>query len=852
MIQLRLTILNLSLILASIVGVASAKDDTTGWTGPAPSGAAYPEGEETRRFNSLTLDLKRRAEFKKVEAQTFNKASLILDSDRDPLDVILRRTSTLLTDLSGMQKGADLKPLADELAELTTEAKATDVKALKERRLLFDHACHLRRRIAFSNPLLSFSDILVLKRHTTKYNHMCDQYYGSAQLPGGGLYVLSDVFGAKPGIRDILSDSVVSNGRLKGRKLSGGPKKLWDVRYNGMGSVGGDDTEGGSFLSPDLSFDGKNVSFAYVECQGDREHDFHTDHTRGHWAAQRCYHVFTVGLDGKNLNMLTDGTWNDFDPCYMPSGRIAFISERRGGYLRCGRVCPTYTLHDMAADGSGVSCLSYHETNEWHPSVTNDGMIIWTRWDYVDRHGCTAHFPWTTTPDGRDPRAVHGNYSARPQRPDMETDPRAIPGSHKFVATAAPHHGQSFGSLVLLDPNAEDDDLMSPVKRLTPDVGFPESQVRGSAALHYGQPWALSENYYLCSYEPEGNRHNRPYGIYLVDAFGNKELIYRDPDIACHSPIPATSRPTPPVLPEMSQRLSEKQSNEATVGVVNVYNTQKPWAKETKVKSLRVYQVFPLSVASAKIPHATGIQIPQGKDSINLTRSVLGTVPVEKDGSAHFIVPARKELFFQVLDEDGLAITSMRSGTHFQPGEKVMCQGCHEPRKGVPTTQTTLDPLAMRRAPSRLKPEAHGTNPFNFMQLVQPVLDKHCVTCHTEKKALPLDSSIVITGQGSYMNPKTAYSTSYVNLTPKFGFYDYGGKDFSDPKWYRTTPGEFGARASKLYELLHKGHHDVKLSSEEMRRITVWLDSCSPFYGVYEKEGGEAQLRGEPATPTLE
>jgi hypothetical protein len=161
----------------------------------------------------------------------------------------------------------------------------------------------------------------------------------------------------------------------------------------------------------------------------------------------------------------------------------------------------------------------------------------------------------------------------------------------------------------------------------------------------------------------------------------------------------------------------------------------------------------------------------------------------------------------------------------------------------------------MKREASRLKPDVDGTNPFSYPRLVQPVLDKYCVKCHTEnkdKKAPRLDSAIVMTPRGSYMNPKTNYYASYLSLTPKFGFYDYGGKNWDDPKWYRTTAGEFGARASKLYQMLKKGHHKLKLPPEDMYRLTVWLDSCSPFYGVYEKEGGQAQLRGEIAKPTLE
>ena len=173
--------------------------------------------------------------------------------------------------------------------------------------------------------------------------------------------------------------------------------------------------------------------------------------------------------------MLTDGAFNDFDPCFMPSGRLSFITERRGGYLRCGRVCPTYTLYDMAEDGSDIRCLSWHETNEWHPSVNNEGLIVWTRWDYVDRHGQIAHMPWLTTPDGRNPRPVHGNYAIRRNRPDMEQDVRAIPDSHLYVATAAPHHNQSYGSLIVIDSYQKDDDGWSPLRRLTPRAEFPES-----------------------------------------------------------------------------------------------------------------------------------------------------------------------------------------------------------------------------------------------------------------------------------------------------------------------------------------------------------------------------------------
>jgi len=812
------------------------------WLGPAAPGAAYPAGEEDLQFAMLARDLQQRAHFERVAGEAFRRESLILRTDRDPLDVLIRRTEALLTDIRRLPQAPDLSAAAAALSGMRTTADQVAITNAPARRALFDKACRLRRQIAFANPLLNFDSLLFLKRHRGVFDHCCDQFYGITQRPGGGLFELSHPFGKDPVLHDLLEKAAVENGRLKGQKLAGGPLRRWSLSFDGEGNLSGETTEGGSFLSPDLSFDGRTVAFAYVECEGARGHDHHTDPSRGHWAQGRSYHVFRMNLDGTGLRQLTDGTWNDFDPCFMPSGRIAFISERRGGYLRCGRVCPTFTVFDMAADGGDIRCLSFHETNEWNPSVNNDGMLLWTRWDYVDRHGCTAHHPWVMTPDGRDPRAVHGNFSLRPSRPDMELDVRAIPGSQRLVGVAAPHHGQAFGSMILIDPSQPDDDAMGPVRRLTPEVGFPESQ---GGTESYGSPWPLSEDYHLCAFEPVPGARGL-YGLYLVDSFGNRELIYRDPDIACHNPIPVKARPQPSVVPEIAQRLAPEALAEATMSVVNVYESQQAWPEGTKIKTLRVYQVLPMSVPSGAPPHETGLRLPQGQDSVNIARAVLGTVPVEADGSAHFTVPARRELFFQALDENGLAVTSMRSATQAQPGETLTCQGCHERRPGAPRVSVS-PPLALQRPPSRLQPDVDGTNPFSYPRLVQPVLDRNCVACHEKspRKAPRLDAEPQPYGRAHFF-------ASYLSLAPVYGFYNYGGSGFGDAKWYRTTPGEFGARASKLYTMLQAGHHHVKLSAEDLHRLTVWLDSCSLFYGVYEKAGGQAQLRGEVAQPTLQ
>jgi hypothetical protein len=130
-----------------------------------------------------------------------------------------------------------------------------------------------------------------------------------------------------------------------------------------------------------------------------------------------------------------------------------------------------------------------------------------------------------------------------------------------------------------------------------------------------------------------------------------------------------------------------------------------------------------------------------------------------------------------------------------------------------------------------------GSAPFSYPRLVQPVLDRNCVACHARNAAKAPNLAREPIQKNWY--------ASYISLAPKYGFHSYG-------QGYVTVPGEFGARASRLTEILEKGHYDVKLSQEDMHRLTLWMDCCCLFYGVYEKEGGQAQLRSEIARPTLE
>ena len=776
--------------------------------GPAVPASAPRAGEFGVSQRQIAASAKWNRE--RLGKEAFRKSALILESDRTPVDIVLRRTRALLEDLRMMAKAPSLDREASELE--TLRERNTPELAPEDQVKLFEEITALRRKIAFKNPLLNFGRILFLKHHRSTFQHMCDQYYGHFARQGGGVFVLESPFSDGPAARDLLADAVVANGRLKGRKL-----------------------EGGSFISLELDYDAKTVYFAW------------TRGSKAKWTPEGTFHVFKYELDGNTLTQLTDGPWNDFDPCVLPSGRLAFVSERIGGFLRCGRYCPTYNVHGMMPDGSDIIHLSYHETHEWHPSVDNDGMLVYTRWDYVDRDSDIAHHIWHCFPDGRNPRSYHGNYPERREsRPWMEMSIRAIPGSRKYISVAAPHHGQAYGSLVLIDVREHDDRSMSQLKRVTPEIHLPESETapgvsrvsKGAIrkAEVCGSPWPLSEDYYLCVYDDAA----RNYGIYLLDSFGNRELLYRDAAIPCLDPIPFRPRPRPPVIPVATTQAKAERSEAAdpamgVVTVMNVYESDVPWPEGTRITDLRVINLFSKATPAPDVPRI-------GYAAQSLARGVLGTVPVEHDGSAHFKVPAGVSFYLQALDEKGMCVQNMRSATFVHAGETLGCIGCHESKHQPPRYGEEKVPLAMQRGPSVIEPEGEGTYPLTFARLVQPVLDAKCVACHEKEAKAP--------GLRGDRFGKYGWSEA-MHALQKFAWGKHGGNGalHSRNKRSYSIPGQEGARVSKLYAHLSDGHKDVKLSPGEMRRITLWLDCNSNFYGAYFDT--DKQARGEVVRPRL-
>jgi len=731
---------------------------------------------------------------------------------------VLARGGDLLRDLRG--RGVGLADEATAWERLRQErralaaAGAADEEAWED---LWRRAHALRRRIALANPLARTGPLLFVKQVPGAFSHQLTQYYGRYARPGGGVFVLD-----RPGES------------MRCRRLGAGAMPE------------------GSCQHLDVSCDGRRILFAF--CEVDQAP---ADSIQGHRG--RYFHLWEMAADGSGARPLTDGPFDDFAPRYLPDGRIVFISTRRRGWHRCGNPgCENYTLAVAEADGSGARPISWHETQEWDPAVLDDGRVIYTRWDYVDRHAVYYEQLWAVRPDGSAPAAYYGNNTFNPVG---IWEARQVPGSSRVIATAGAHHAMTAGSIVLVDVGRGVDGP-APIARLTPDAPFPESEAlllpgwRGSVPVEappeppearrwpghcYRSPYPLSETYFLAAYsfdalvgEPKANAPNL-FGLYLVDAFGNKELLYRDLNVASVWPMPLRPRPRPPVLASAAR--DSDGGREGTFFLQDVYESD-PAVPRGSIKRLRIVQVLPKSTPGANNP-------PVGLANASPGKQVLGTVPVEADGSAYFRAPAGVPLSFQALDELGRAVQIMRSITYLQPGECASCVGCHEPRLSAPPRRPVAEALV--RGPSPIAPAPAGSSPLSYPILVQPVLDQRCIACHRAGKA---DGGVVLTGE-----PQGHYTASYNALAPRVPFSAWTGSgnfraENSEPV---STPGYFGARASPLMRMLLGGHEKVVLTPAEIERLVTWMDANALFYGTFDPADQARQQRGEPIRgPALE
>ncbi|MBI4606390.1 MAG: hypothetical protein HY721_30865, partial [Planctomycetes bacterium] len=635
--------------------------------------------------------------------------------------------------------------------------------------------------------------------------------------PGGDLYVLA---GLRPELRPEGRPAPLLRGRL------------------GKGVLRGHD----------LSYDAGRVVFGFWNADvkrpsPERRFEYDCYVTEGHT------HLHELDLSTGGLRQLTGEPWHDVDPCYLPDGRIAFASERCGHNAQCDPDPwsePMVNLYSIAPDGGDLRRLTSHKDSDTFPRVLNDGRLFYTRWEYHERGGLLhTQNLWVSRPDGTQQDAL---YKAHMDYPFSLEEARAVPESSRIVAVATGHHTNPAGPIVRIDLKRGISDAAA-LEVVTPGFSVfeggltappvPEGGVAGYG--YYTTPWPLSEKCFLVAYNPgcdpvhakdtddgipwghylagvpDGDMARAAgYGLYVIDVHGNRELIYRDPDISCFSPVPLELRPVPPVLPDST----DPGAPHATLVVTDV--GQGLGVPPGTVRFIRISEAMPwpyTKVGASRYP----------REHDYTMKRTLGIVPVEADGSAHFMVPAGVGLYFQALDESFVEVRRMRSLVSFQPGERRSCTGCHETQLASPPPAGLT---ATRRGPSAPEPPPWGSDrPISFLRDVQPVLDGRCVTCHSGlRPAGEVDLFPGLTGPAH----DRAHSTSFDALSryvPRSHVpFDAGPGRI---KFDVSQPYQFGSGKSELVKLLKAGHEGVKLERDEWLTLLTWIDSNGLYLGSF-------------------
>lgn len=540
-----------------------------------------------------------------------------------------------------------------------------------------------------------------------------------------------------------------------------------------------------------------------------------------HWDGDRAmftqtmsdnrWNVFEVKLNNADCKKLIDNPEPDlefYDGTYLPDGRI--IANSNIGYQGVPCVNGSDPVGNMVLytpQSKNLRRLTFDQDANWNPVIMNNGRVMYTRWEYTDLTHYYTRIVMNMNPDGTEQKALYGSGS---MFPNSTFDVQPLPGyASAFVGIISGHHGVArSGRLILFDPakarKGAAGMLQEIPHRNRPIVEEVKDRLVDGVWPQFIKPSPLNDTYFLVAAKLD---KNDLWGIYLVDKFDNVTCLHKMEGEGYISPIAVRKTVTPPAIPDRV-KLDDKQ---ATVFIQDIYEGEglKGIPRGT-VKSLRLHAYEYAYVQTQSDHNWHGIQ--SGWD----IKRMLGTVPVEEDGSVIFKIPANTPVSIQPLDKDGVAVQWMRSWLTGQPGEIVSCVGCHEDQNQIVIPKRVI---ASQKAPHALTPPEGGTRSFTFDLEVQPILDRACIACHNgEGKAFDL--------RGGKKDGK-GYGTSYLNLHP------YVHRQGGEGDMVVLYPYEYHPNTSELVRLLKKGHYNVQLTDAEWRKIYNWIDYNAPDKGYF-------------------
>jgi len=387
------------------------------------------------------------------------------------------------------------------------------------------------------------------------------------------------------------------------------------------------------------------------------------------------------------------------------------------------------------------------------------------------------------------------------------------------VTVGNPHCGRSGGAVILID-NRQTRRTAEAMTSITPEIGYP---CMYHSTWHMGfflTPYPFSEKFFLVSHQPgTTDKEKQQYGIYTLDAWGNRAKLYGDPEISCFEPMPLRPRRKPAEVAPTATVVAKQETKQKETGTLFVQDVYEGMTgiEHGRVKYLRVMGVLPWPWDQHGMFHL-GVSVHRKK--------VHGVAEVHEDGSACFEVPAGENVFFQALDENYMQLQHMPTFINLVPGEKRSCIGCHEHRRKAPNLAGAR-PLAMDQPAQTLSPQPGDDGPrmVHYPLDVQTALDKHCVKCHSgDKPKGRLDLAD---------EPTEPFSRVFDTLVGR-RLISYRAVGFGRSQYRPQPPLTYGSHLSKIVERIRAGDPcKANLSREEFIRLVTWIDANAPYYGTY-------------------
>ncbi len=598
----------------------------------------------------------------------------------------------------------------------------------------------------------------------------------------------------------------------------GAAMKIYDVDTKEITTL--IETKTGVVRDPELSFDAKKIIFSMRKNIEDG------------------YHIYEMNIDGTGLRQITfaEGV-SDIDPIYLTDGDILFSSTREPKYCMCNRHIMA-NLYRMSPDGGNITQLGVSTLFEGHPTLLNDGRVLYDRWEYVDRNFGDAQGLWTVNPDGTKHAIYYGNNT---KSPGGVVDARAIPGSDKVACIFGSCHDVSWGALAIIDRKLGVDGAEA-VVNIWPSnsrdlMTNPKSNWDTFRTIkkHYDSPFPLNESELLVSRTIDTMSTSVSMtackelnlALYYVTTDGLEEMILKSENQSLFDPMIVEPREMPNTIPTMRNH----EDATGTFYVQNVYEgTHMKGVEKGAAKYLRIVETPPKRTWTNQKWTGQGAQFPGINWSSFEVKNILGIVPIEEDGSANFDAPAGEFLYFQILDKDMKMIQSMRSGVSLMPGEVNGCIGCHEDRINIPPAMPTT-PTALKKGAIKTKDwMVKDRKNFSFMGEVQPIFDRSCVKCHDFD--IKNREKLVLAG-----DKNTFFNAAYINLYVNKYVTLIGGGPAATQQAY-----SWGSHKSKLTQVIdnaHPTHKAVKLKDEDRETLYAWMDVNGVYYPTYESAFGD-------------